>query len=219
MNALTTPPLSPLLDQLLAESEASMVALRAELGGWSKEEYAALMGNGYRTAYARLKDYHLGVSRKTGALLYMLARACRARNVVEFGTSFGLSTLHLAAALKDNGGGRLVSSEFEPSKVAKAREYMAMAGLAQIVEIREGDAVETLAHDLPDRIDLVLLDGAKGLYINVLSLLEKRLCAGALVIADNANLCPDYLARVRAPGSGYLSLPYEDGVELSMKTD
>lgn len=219
MSSLNTPPLSTLLPQLFAESEASMGALRAELGSWSQEEHRALMGDGYRAMYARLKDYHLGISRKTGALLYMLARACRARCIVEFGTSLGLSTLHLAAALKDNGGGRVISTEFEPSKVARAREHMAAAGLADFVEIREGDALETLTRDLSDTIDFVLLDGAKGLYIRVLSLLEKRLRAGALVIADNVDLCPEYAARIRAPGSGYLSLPYQDGVELSMKTD
>jgi predicted O-methyltransferase YrrM len=86
-------------------------------------------------------------------------------------------------------------------------------------EVRAGDAVETLAHDLPDAIDFVLLDGAKGLYIRILSLLEKRLRAGALVIADNVDLCPTYAARVRAPGSGYLSLRYQDGLEPSMKTN
>jgi predicted O-methyltransferase YrrM len=53
--------------------------------------------------YERLKDFPLAVSRETGALLYMLARSCNARTIVEFGTSFGISTLHLAAALRDNG--------------------------------------------------------------------------------------------------------------------
>jgi predicted O-methyltransferase YrrM len=220
MNTLTTPPLSALLAQLFAESEATLATVSREIGNWSPEERAALMGDsGYRTMYARLKDYHLAVSRETGALCYMLARACRARSIVEFGTSFGISTLHLAAALKDNGGGRVISSEFEPSKVARARGYMAAAGLADFVEIREGDALETLARNLPDTIDFVLLDGAKGLYIRVLSLLEKRLRAGALIIADNADLSPEYVARIRASDGGYLSLPYGVGLEVSVKTN
>ena len=63
-----------------------------------------------------------------------------------------------------------------------------MAGLADLVEIRTGDALETLAADLPEVIDLVLLDGAKRLYPKVLSLLEPRLRPGALVVADNADL-------------------------------
>jgi len=71
--------------------------------------------------------------------------------------------LHLAAALRDNGGGRLITSEFEPSKVARAGANVAAGGLADLVETREGDALETLARDLPAPIDLVLLGGAKRL--------------------------------------------------------
>lgn len=72
----------------------------------------------------RLGDLWLPVSREAGKLLYMLARSSGARTIVEFGTSFGISTLHLAAALRDNGGGRLITSEFHPAKVARAREHL-----------------------------------------------------------------------------------------------
>ena len=171
----------------------------------------------YRALYSSMKDFHLAVSRETGALLYLLGRATRARSVVEFGTSFGISTLHLAAALKDNGGGRLIGTEFEPSKVAEARKNLAYAGFSDLVEIREGDALQTLARDLPDVIDFVFLDGAKPLYVSVLSQLEPHLRDGALVVADNTNWCPDYLARMRAPGGGYMSIPVANDVELSMK--
>ena len=167
----------------------------------------------------RLKDQPLPVSRATGKLLYLLARSIRARNIVEFGTSFGISTLHLAAALRDNGGGRLIGSEFEPSKILRARENLAAGGLSDLVEVREGDALETLARDLPDSIDFVLLDGAKNFYPSILSLLEGRLRAGALLVADNADACPEYLARVRSTAHGYLSVPFADDVELSMRLD
>ena len=164
-----------------------------------------------------LKDQPLPVSRTTGKLLYLLARSVGARNIIEFGTSFGISTLHLAAALRDNGGGRLIGSEFEPSKIVRARQNFAAGGLSDLVEIREGDALETLARDLPDSIDFVLLDGAKNLYPPILSLLEGRLRAGALVVADNADASPEYLARVRSTAHGYLSVPFADDVELSMR--
>ena len=75
----------------------------------------------YRAFYSRAKDIHMAVSPETGVLLYMLARGNAARTIVEFGTSFGISTIHLAAALRDNGGGRLIGTEFEPSKLAHAR--------------------------------------------------------------------------------------------------
>jgi predicted O-methyltransferase YrrM len=171
----------------------------------------------YLDFYGRLKDFPLAVSRETGVLLYMLARSCRAKTIVEFGTSFGISTLHLAAVLRDNGGGRLITSEFEPSKVARARKNLAAGGLIDLVEIREGDALQTLSVDLPETVDLLLLDGAKALYPEILSLAESRFRPGALIVADNADYCPDYLTRVRAPANGYLSVPFAEDIELSMR--
>jgi predicted O-methyltransferase YrrM len=147
----------------------------------------------------------------------MLARGCSARNIVEFGTSFGISTLHLAAALRDNGGGRLITTEFEPSKVVRARQHLAEGQLLDLVEIREGDALQTLSADLPDSIDLLLLDGAKSLYLEILGRVESRLRPGAFIIADNADFSPEYLEHVRSPAAGYLSVPFAGDVELSMK--
>jgi predicted O-methyltransferase YrrM len=221
MTTLTTPPIPALLSRLLADAEATQAILKQEMAQFSPEEHTKLMTSAtdYRAHYSRMKDFHLAVSSETGAMLYMLARAIRARVIVEFGTSFGVSTIHLAAALRDNGGGRLISTELEPSKVVHARENLTAAGLFDLVEIREGDALETLAHDLPDTIDFVLLDGAKALYPSVLSLIERRLRVGALVVADNADWCPDYLTRVRSPVEGYLSVPFAADVELSMKLD
>lgn len=219
MTTLTTAPLAPLLDRLFAEADASMAALRSSAAQMPAEERTAMMSTKteYRALYTSMKDMPLAVSRETGALLYMLARTMDAHSIVEFGTSFAISTLHLAAALRDNGGGRVISSEFEPSKVARAQANIAAAGLSDLVEIREGDALETLARDLPEQIDLVLLDGAKGLYPDILSLLEPKLRPGALVLADNADWSQEYLARVRAPAEGYLSVPFADDVELSMR--
>ena len=69
----------------------------------------------------------------------------------------------------------------------------------------------------PITIDLVLLDGAKALYPEILDLLESRLRPGAMIVADNADCSPDYLARVRSPAHGYLSIPFGEDVELSMR--
>jgi len=216
MTTLIHPPLAPLLDRLFAEAEASEKALEVERRSRSPEQ-RALDRADYRQFYARLKDQPLPVSRATGVLLYTLVRSTGARNIIEFGTSFGISTLHLAAALRDNGGGRLIGSEFEPSKVVRARENLAAAKFSDLVEIREGDALETLARDLPDEIDFVLLDGAKSLYPSVLGLLESRLRVGALIVADNADMNPQYVARVRSAQHGYLSIPFADDVELSLR--
>jgi predicted O-methyltransferase YrrM len=213
---LPNSPLSSLLNRLFAQAET---ATNPTMTGISREERERLMHSKteYLRFYGQLKDLWLPVSPETGALLYMLARSTRARSIVEFGTSFGISTLYLAAALRENGGGRLISSEFEPSKVARAREHLVEAGLDDLVEIREGDALKTLSAGLPEYIDLVLLDGAKALYGDVLDLLLDRLRPGALIVADNADYSPDYLTRVRASNTGFLSLPFGDDVELSMR--
>jgi len=209
MTTLTQPKISKLIDRLFAEADT------AENARWSAPR--GTDRSDYRQYYGLLKDQPLPVSRDTGKLLYMLARAIGAKTIIEFGTSFGISTLHLAAALRDNGGGRLIGSEFEPSKIVRARENIAAAGLSDLVEIREGDALESLARDLPESIDFVLLDGAKSLYPSMLSLLEGNLRAGALIVADNADSSPEYVARVRSERNGYMSVPFADDVELSMR--
>ncbi len=219
MTTLTASPVAPLLDRLFRETDSVSPLQIPEVAALSSEEQWRLLlsKTEYRRAYGLLKDIALPVSRETGALLYLLGRATRARHMVEFGTSFGISTLYLAAALRDNGGGKLITTEFEPSKVQRARQHLSEGGLSDLVEIREGDALETLQRDLPEAIDLVLLDGAKSLYPEVLSLLEPHLRPGALIVADNADHSPDFLATVRGSSGAYLSLPFGGDVELSVR--
>lgn len=155
-------------------------------------------------------------SSETGRLLYLLVRANGARNIVEFGTSFGISTIHLAAALSDNGGGHIIGTEFEPGKIDRTRQNLRQTGLQEFVEIRAGDALETLASGLPPTIDFVLLDGAKALYLPVLRLLEPCLRSGALILADNAKLSPGYLETMRA-SEHYLSVSCGEDLELSLR--
>ncbi|KAB0519436.1 MULTISPECIES: O-methyltransferase [Pseudomonas] len=216
MSSLTTAPLAPLIERLYTQASAATSPL---VNSVSKEERDRLMRSKteYVALYSLLKDLWLPVSRDTGKLLYLLARSSKARAIVEFGTSFGLSTLHLAAALRDNGGGVLIGSEFEASKIALAREHFIEGGVSDLIHIREGDALVTLASDLPDSVDLLLLDGAKTLYGDVLGLVEKHLRPGALVVADNTDYCPEYLAHVRAPENGYVSVPFADDIELSIR--
>ena len=212
----TLTPLAPLLARLFKEAET---ATSPAMAGISHEERERLLRSKteYVDFYGRLKDLWLAVSPETGTLLYMLARSSGARVIIEFGTSFGISTLYLAAALRDNGGGRLITTEFEPSKVMRAKANLTEGGLIDLVEVREGDALQTLGDDLPETIDLLLLDGAKAIYPEILSLVESRLRPGALVIADNADFSPEYLERVRSPASGYMSTPFGDDVELSVR--
>jgi predicted O-methyltransferase YrrM len=219
MTTLTTAPLAPLLNRLFEEAAKASPATSPVLASLSEDEFKRFLRSktGYLDFYGQLKDVPLEISRETGTLLYMLARSSRARSIVEFGTSFGISTLHLAAALRDNGGGKLITTEFEPSKVARARENLTAGGVIDLVEIRVGDALETLRNNLPESIELLLLDGHKALYLDILNLVESRLKAGALVVADNADFNPEYVARMRSPANGYLSTPFGSDVEVSLR--
>ena len=102
MTTLTAAPLAPLLDRLFAEADAAEPNIDAAFADLSDDEQARMLRSktDYGELYGRMKNLPLAVSRETGALLYMLARSSGARTIVEFGTSFGISTLHLAAALQ-----------------------------------------------------------------------------------------------------------------------
>ena len=225
MDTLTAAPVADVLARLFAEAHAADGPLQAQwaeaLQDNSDDEVAELLAQeaaDYKGLYHEFADNFLNVSAELGRFLYVCARARQAKRIVEFGTSFGISTLHLASALRDNGGGRLISSEFEPSKISRARRNLAEGGLIDLVEIREGDALQTLGSDLPEQIDLLLLDGAKALYPDVLALVESRLRPGAWIVADNADYSPEYLTYVRSPDNGYLSIAVGGDVELSMRT-
>ncbi|GAA4709321.1 O-methyltransferase [Phytohabitans rumicis] len=168
-----------------------------------------------------LQTFYLPISARGGELLYTLVRASRPTTVVEFGTSFGISTVYLAAAIADNGAGRVFGTELNPAKVTAVRANLDEAGLGDRVTILAGDALDTLA-DIPGPIGVVLLDGWKDQCLPVLRLLEPRLESGALVVADDIELpaMADYLDYVRDPANGYVSVtfPVEDGMEISCRS-
>ena len=169
----------------------------------------------------QMKDFYLPVSREQGRFLYQTIRGVRAERVVEFGTSFGVSSIYLAAGLSDNGGGILIGSELVDDKVVVARRNIADAGLAEFAEIRSGDARQTLA-DPGGPIDVVLLDGGPAMYTEIVQLLLPYLRDGAVVLADNIG--PDdgdtqpYAKWVRDPANGFVSSSIEmkGGTEYSV---
>lgn len=160
----------------------------------------------------------LSITPEVGRLLCVLAIARRPRTVVEFGASLGFSTIHLAAALRDLGTGRVITTEIEPDKARIARQNLAEAGLDDLVDLRVGDALTTL-RDV-DEVDLLFLDGWNDLYESVLDLLQPQLSSGALVIADLSEDDPaqdGYCERMRDPGHGYVTveIPLDAGVMVS----
>ncbi len=164
---------------------------------------------------------YMPISPQAGDLLYILVRAKRPSTIVEFGTSYGISTIYLAAAVADNGIGHVVSTELSTAKIVAARANLADAGLGDRVTILPGNALTTL-NDIPGPIDLVLLDGWKDLCLSVLQSLETRLASSALIVADDINLpsLSGYLEYVRQPAKGYVSVPFpvEGGMEISCWT-
>lgn len=167
------------------------------------------------------QDIYMPVSPDAGKLLYALTRAARPETVVEFGASYGISALHLAAAVTDNGTGHVYTTELSPKKAAAARANLDEAGVGGVVTILEGDALETLA-GVPGPVGLVLLDGWKELCLPALRLLEPKLAPGAIVAGDDSSFpeMSEYLTYVRDPASGYVSVsfPVEDGLEISSWT-
>jgi predicted O-methyltransferase YrrM len=150
----------------------------------------------------RMGEFYLSVSREEGELLYLLARAANARNIVEFGASFGISTLYLAAAAQDNDG-HVTSTEAHPDKCAAVRDHLDRAGLSERLTLLEGDARETLK-SIEGPVDLVLLDGWKTMYLPVYELLRPHMRDGTVIAADNWRHegTKSYVEAIQNPNSG-----------------
>ncbi len=180
---------------------------------------AAVGAKVYGSERARLGERApLAVTPLVGSALYALVLARRPRLAVEFGGSLGVSTIYLACALADVGEGRLITTELVPAKAAAARGHLEAAGLADLVELRVGDALFTLA-DLEGPVDLLFLDGSNDLYVSVLELLAARLSPGAVVVADMSAGDPHHEHYREYVASGWVSveLPLDAGLLVSTR--
>ena len=153
----------------------------------------------------RLGEFYIPVSKQEGELLYMLARAKNAQLIVEFGASYGVSTLYFAAAARDTRG-QVITTEVHPQKCAALRDSFTACAVDDVVTLFEGDARETL-QQIARPIDLLFLDGWKSLYLPVFEMLRPQLGPGALVVADNISFaeCQNYLATAQSAESGMLT--------------
>lgn len=215
-NTLATAPVSTVLQHLLEAEQRNDPAAFAAIGGYPVDADAAQRAE-------KFKDVYMSVSETGGQLLYLLARAVGARNVVEYGTSFGVSTLYLASAVRDNGGGTVVGTELQPDKAAAAQRNFDAAGLSDVIDLRVGDARDTLS-DIAGPVDLVLLDGWPELALPVLELLEPRLRPGTLILVDDVNLdfghdAHGALLSYLAESEAYLAvtLPVSDGIQACVR--
>jgi len=171
-----------------------------------------------------MSDVYINVSADVGRFLYLVARTLGARRVVEFGTSFGISTIYLAAGVRDAGGGEVIGTELDPGKHRAATDDIAAAGLDDVATVRLGDARETL-RDVAAPVDLLFLDGWKDLYLPVLELMTPKLRPRAVVLADNIHtfksaLAP-FVAHVRDGQRGFhsVTLAIGSGLEYAVRGD
>ncbi|MBU2913709.1 O-methyltransferase [Reichenbachiella agariperforans] len=132
------------------------------------------------------KDVALSISKEQGKDLVQLIEQNKLRNIVEFGTSFGISTLFLAQGVMATGG-HVITTELIESKALKAIKNFKDAGVSELIEVRIGDALETLKnHSEP--VDLLLLDGWKSLYLPLFQMLENNFHENTMVYVDNADM-------------------------------
>ncbi|MFN8673801.1 MAG: class I SAM-dependent methyltransferase [Candidatus Sericytochromatia bacterium] len=109
-----------------------------------------------------IKNAYIALSEEQGKTIYSLSRIVKCKTIVEFGTSFGITTIYLAASAKDNSG-NVFTSEIIPEKYIQVRKNFEEAGLTDYITLFEGNALETLKN-VPDEIDFLLMDGCSDLY-------------------------------------------------------
>jgi predicted O-methyltransferase YrrM len=218
MSVIRDPELERLLEDLHARSDGQVAALR-------RYETERTQQTPIGEVKAFLSDKLVALDRDKAEFCYQLCRATDARRIVEIGTSFGVSTLYLAAAVRDNvcaagGNGVVIGTEYEPDKASAARAHFAEAGLSGYIDLREGDLRETLK-EIQGPVDFMLVDIWIGMARPALDLVTPHLGPGAIVVCDNTaryrNEYADYFAFLEESGFRTMTLPFDGGLELSVR--
>ena len=212
------------LEALLARLEAQSRAQVEETQGYFRRrgEAGELSWEGLDAeGHAFMADKLVALDPAKAEFCYLTCRAIGARRVVEVGTSHGVSTLYLAAAVRDNGGGVVIGTEYEPEKAKAARANWAKAGLTDFIDLREGDLRETLKR-LHGPVDFVLMDIWTEMARPAIELIAPHLRPGAVVCADNTGWRTPYeayFAFIEDPANGFstMTLPFDGGFEMTVK--
>lgn len=223
VNPIRDEQINAVLDRLHKRARAELPGL---LAGFAFESLKRLVVGRPKDGIGDIDGFYRGevipIDRAQGHLIYLLCRRLGARRVVEFGTSLGVSALYLAAAVRDNGGGIVIGTEIDPEKAAAARANFKEAGVSELVDLREGDALTTLK-DCGGPVDFLLLDGWAHLALPITELMTPQLRQGAIVVSDNVGQFPKgfaaFTSHIRAPESGFVStlLPLRGGTELAVR--
>lgn len=221
MSLIEDPGLEALIGRLQGQSAAQEAETNRYFGERAKKGDLSWDGLDAE-ANQFMADKMVALEPSKGELCHLLCRSLRATRIVEVGTSFGVSTLYLAAAVRANGGGTVIATEYEPAKAAAARANFAAAGLSNLIDLREGDLRETLKV-IEGPVDFVLMDIWTEMARPALELIAPHLRPGAMVLADNTaqfrHAYRHFFEFVDAPENGLrsLTLPYEGGLELVVK--
>ena len=228
MTILNDQNLERLLDRLHERSDAQKSAIqehydqRDKAVGRPAEAQAAL-------TKTFLADKIYALDRDKAEFCYQICRTIDARRVVEIGTSYGVSTLYLAAAVRDNvraggGNGIVIGTEYEPEKVRAARMHFSQAGLSSFIDLREGDLRETL-RQIEGPVDFMLVDIWIPMARPALELVAPHLRSRAVVTCDNTgrederDAYADYFAFINDPAQRFrtMTLPFSGGLEMSIR--
>jgi predicted O-methyltransferase YrrM len=226
VTVLNDPILERLLDRLHTASDAQTEAIREHYDGRDRATGRAPEAQAALTK-TFLADKLYALDRDKAEFCYQLCRAIDARRVVEIGTSYGVSTLYLAAAVRDNvraggGNGVVIGTEYEPEKARAAREHFDEAGLSSFIDLREGDLRDTL-RDIEDAVDFMLVDIWIPMSRPALELVAPHLRPRAVVVCDNTgrerSAYADYFAFINDPTQHFrtMTLPFNGGFEMSVR--
>jgi predicted O-methyltransferase YrrM len=216
----------PALQALIERLQAQSVAQEAETHSYFSERgtRGELNWDGLDDDANRfMADKLVALEPVKAEYAHLMCRALGARRVVEVGTSHGVSTLYLAQAVKENGGGTVIATEYEPAKAAAARANFAEAGLADLIDLHEGDLRETLKA-IEGPVDLVLMDIWTEMARPAIELIGPHLKPGAVVLADNtggffAHAYRHFFAWLDDPANRMrrMTLPFQGGLELCVR--
>ena len=221
MSVLNDPKLEAFLDALHAQSAGQQDAIDAYFR--RRIEEGTLSWDGFDAESVKFfRDKMVALEKDKAEYCYALCRALNGKQVVECGTSFGVSTLYLAAAVRDNGGGTVIATEYEPDKAKVARRNFETAELSRYIDLREGDLAETLKK-IEGVVDFVLLDIWTEAVMPAMRNIASHLRQGAVIIADNTaqsrrgyaaffDFIADPKNRLRT-----MTLPFEGGLEMTVR--
>jgi predicted O-methyltransferase YrrM len=223
MSVLCDPQLERLLSVLHAKSDEQVPLIAnffAQRGG-----DARLADDGEVKTFR--SDKLVALDRDKAEFCYQLCRVSNAHRVVEAGTSYGVSTLYLAAAVRDNvrgtaGTGVVIGTEHEPEKARAARRHFEQADLSRFIDLREGDVRDTLKQ-INGPVDFMLVDIWIPMARPALEVVSPHLRPGAIVIYDNTRVrrteYADYFAFLDNPINGFrtMTLPFDGGLDLSVR--